>query len=138
MKSIGQAGSAMPQAKLGDIERAVQLAVTFGSKDNVTKGLKQLRDATAAHDKAREDAEAAGRKAADRDKAAQEAEGKATHARQALADESAEAHAALGKRETDVAERERLVTEAEQSQEARDRELTRREDHLRKAGVRGF
>ena len=34
--------------------------------------------------------------------------------------------------------RERHATEAEQSQEARDKELKRREDHLREAGVRGF
>ena len=138
MKSIGQAGSAMPQAKLGDIERAVQLAMTFNSKGAVTKGLEQLRDATAAHEKAREDAEAAGRKAADRDKAALAAEAKATRARQALADESAEAQAAHVKRKTDADEREAAADAREDAQEAREDDLKRREALLHKAGVAGF
>ena len=139
MKTLGRmAGSSMPRAKPGDHERALALlAATADTK--VTKArLVELRDATAAHDKSREEAEAAERKAAERDKAAHRAELDATVARQALADESAEAAASLGKRETAVTERERLAAEAEQSQEARDKELQRREDHLRKAGVRGF
>ncbi len=138
MKSLGMSGGAMPRAKPGDHERALALlAATADTK--VTKArLVELRDATLAHDKAREDAEAAGRKAAERDKAAHRAELDATIARQAMADESAEAQAALAKRETAVAERERLATECEQSQEQRDKGLAQREDHLRKAGVRGF
>ena len=138
MKSLGMASSAMPRAKPGDHERALALlAATADAK--VTKArLVELRDATAAHDKAREDAEAAERKAAERAKAAHRAEMDATIARQALADESAEAAASLGKRETAVAERERLATECETSQAARDADLKRREEHLSKAGVRGF
>ena len=73
-----------------------------------------------------------------RDQVAREAEADATRARQLLADESSAAMAALGQREVAVAERERLVTEAEQSQGLRDKELLRREKHLREAGVRGF
>ncbi len=128
----------MPRPKPGDHERALALlAATADAK--VTKArLVELRDATAAHEKAREEAKAAERKAAERDKAAHRAELDATIARQAMADESAEAQASLGKRETAVAERERVAGEVEKSQEARDKELQRREDHLRKAGVRGF
>ena len=135
---LGLKPALVPKAKPGDFERALQLAATFGSKDAVTKGLKELRDATAAHDKARDDAQADLVRAVQRDTEAQASEAKAIIARQALADESAAATATLGKRETAVAERERLVKEAETSQEARDKEFTRREDHLRGAGVRGF
>ena len=129
---------AMPKAKPGDFERALQLAATFGSKDAVTKGLKELQDATAANEQTRDDAQAAEVRAVQRDTEAQASEAKAIIARQALADETAVAHNELGQRESAVAERERLVKEAETSQEARDKEFTRREDHLRKAGVRGF
>ena len=138
MKTLGMAGSAMPRAKPGDFEKALALMAATGA-DKATKAyLTELRDATLAHDKAREDAEAATAKAKQRESEAQAAEAAATGTRQALADESAEAQAALGKRETAVADRERLATECEQSQEARDKELARREDHLRQAGVRGF
>ena len=138
MKSLGMTGPAMPRAKPGDHERALALlAATADAK--VTKArLLELRDATAAHDKSREEAEAATAKAKQRESEAQAAEADAIRARQALADDSAKARDELGKRETAVAERERLVTEAEQSQEAQDTELTRREVHLREAGVRGF
>ncbi len=135
---LGLKSAVMPKAKPGDFERALQLAATFGSKDAVTHGLKQLRDATAALDKARDDAQATMAAATKRDTMAREAEAAATHARQALADETAAARAELGQRETAVAERERLAGECETSQEARDKELLRREEHLREAGVRGF
>ena len=138
MKSLGMASSAMPRAKPGDHERALALLAATADAKATKVRLTELRDATAALEKSRDEAEAAERKAAKRDKAAHRAEMDATVARQALADESAEAAASLAKRETAVAERERLATEAEQSQEARDKELQRREDHLRKAGVRGF
>ena len=138
MKTLGMAGSAMPRAKAGDYDKALALLAATGADKGTKAYLTELRDATTAHDKAREDAEAAERKAADREKAAQAAEAEATRARQALADESAEAQAAHAKRETAVAERERLATECETSQEVRDRGLAQREDHLRKAGVRGF
>ena len=54
-------------------------------------------------------------------------------ARQALADETAAARAELGNRETAVADRENLVTETEQSQADRDKDLARRERLLREA-----
>ena len=138
MKSLGQAGSGMPRAKVGDYERALQLAATFGAKDVVKDGLKQLRDATAALDQARDDAQSTMAAATKREEAARTAETDATRARQALIDETAKARAELDQRETAVADRETMVTEAETSQGLRDKELQRREDHLREAGVRGF
>ena len=138
MKSLGQTGSAMPRAKPGAYDTALELLTTFGADETRKRHMTELRDATVAHDKARDAAQAAERKAAERDKAAQAAEAAAVRERQALADESAAATAALGTREKAVDERERLATEAEQSQVARDADLKRREDHLSKAGVRGF
>ena len=138
MKALGLKSAVMPKAKSGDFERALQLAATFGSKDAVTRGLKELQDAAAALDQARDDAQATAAAATKRDQMARQAETDATRARQLLADETAAATAVLGEREIAVAERERVVTEAEQSQGLRDKELTRREDHLREAGVRGF
>ncbi len=138
MKSLGMAGSPLPRARVSDFEMALQLLTIFGNDKARKQGMTELRDEKAAAVKAREDAEAAGRKAAERDKAAQAAEADATLARQALADESAAATTAHAERETAVAERERLATEAEHSQGLRDKELVRREVHLHEAGVAGF
>ena len=137
MKALLKPGS-MPRVKPGDYERALQLAATFGSKDAVKDGLKQLRDATAVLDQTRTDVEATMAAATKRDTMAREAETAATLARQSLIDETSSARAELGDREVAVAERERLATEAEESQGLRDKELARREKHLREAGVRGF
>ncbi len=138
MKTLGMAGSTMPRTKPGDHERALALLAAT-AEPKVTKArLVELRDATAAHDKSREEAEAAELKVVERTEAAQAAEADATRARQALADDSAKARDELGKRETAVAEREKVAGEVETSQEAQDTELTRREVHLREAGVRGF
>ena len=128
----------MPRPKPGDYDVALSLVAAFGDDKVVKATLTGLRDATLAHDKARDDAQAAERKAAERDKAAHRAELDATVARQALPDESAEALAVLAERETAVTERERVAKECETSQEARDKELARREAHLKQAGVRGF
>ncbi len=136
--NLGLKPGAVPKAKPGDHERALALLASVADPKATKKYLTELRDAQTAADKAREAAEVAERKTAERGKAAQEAEADATRARQLQADESAAAMAALGKREAAVQERERVAAECEQSQTARDEELTRREDHLRKAGVRGF
>ena len=74
----------------------------------------------------------------DTSKETSDANSKWVYVKELLADETAAATAALGEREIAVAERERVVTEAEQSQGLRDKELLRREKHLREAGVRGF
>ena len=135
---LGLKPSVMPKAKLDDFERALQLAATFGSKEDVMAGLQQLRDAKAAADEANSTAQATMAAATKRDTMAREAEADATRARQKLADESAASRAELGQREAAVVERERLATEAEKSQGLRDKELLRREKHLREAGVRDF
>ncbi len=128
----------MPRAKVGDFENALALLVATGADKSTKAYLGELHAATAAYDKAKDDAQAAERKVTTRESEAQAAEADATLARQLLADETAAATAALGEREIAVADRENLAKEAEQSQVARDKELTRREDHLREAGVRGF
>ncbi len=137
MKQLLRPG-AMPRAKVGDFENALALLVATGADKSTKAYLTQLHEATAAYDKARDDAQAAERKVTTRESEAQAAEADAIRARQALADETATARAELGQRETAVAERERLAGECETSQEARDKELARREEHLKKAGVRGF
>ncbi len=138
MKALGLKPALMPKTKPGDYERALQLAATFGSKDAVTHGLKQLRDATAALDQTRADVEATMAAATKRDKMAREAEADATLARQTLIDETEKARAELDHREVAVADRETMVAEVETSQGLRDKELQRRETHLHEAGVAGF
>ncbi len=137
MKTMLKPG-AMPRAKVGDFENALALLVATGADKSTKAYLTQLHEATAAYDKAKDDAQAAERKVTARETEAQTAEAAATLQRQALADETAAARAELGDREIAVAERENLVNEAEQSQVARDKELGRREQHLASAGVRGF
>ena len=137
MKHLLKPG-AMPRAKVGDFENALVLLVATGADKSTKAYLTQLHEATAAYDKAREAAEAAERKVTAREEAAREAEADAIRARQLLADETAKAREELGRREKAVADRENLVAEAETSQEARDKELHRREEHLKQAGVRGF
>ena len=138
MKSVGQAGGALPRAKAGDFERAALFNVSVNGDLETRSYLKELVAAQASHDEARAAAEAATVKAVERDKAAQKAEAAATRARQALVDETEKARTELGRREVGVTERERVATEAEQSQTARAEDLARREGLLREAGVTGF
>ena len=138
MKTLGMAGSARPRAKPEDYDAVIALLTALHGDKETKKYAGELRDATLVYDKAREEAEAAERKAAERNKAASRAELDATVARQALADESAEAQVVLAKRETAVTEREQTAGEVEKSQVLRDKELARREAHLKQAGVRGF
>ena len=137
MKQLLKPG-AMPRAKVGDFENALALLVATGADKGTKAYLTQLHEATAAYDKARDDAQAAERKVTARESEAQAAEAAAIRARQALADETALARTELGNRETAVAEREQVAAEVEKSQDARDVDLKRREQHLSKAGVRGF
>ena len=128
----------MTRARVGDFENALALLLATGADKGTKAYLGELHEATAAYDKAKDDAQAAERKVTTREAEAQTAEANATRARQALADETANARTELGAREVAVADREQLSAAAEKSQEMRDKELTRREDHLREAGVRGF
>ena len=135
---LGLKPGAMPRAKAGDFDKALALVAGVADAKATKKYLAELQDGTLAHDAAREAAEAAIAEAKRREGEAQAAEAEAIRARQKLADESAAAMVALDQREASVTDRENLVTEAEKSQELRDKELARREDHLKQAGVRGF
>ena len=87
---------AMPRAKVGDFENALALLVATGADKSTKAYLTQLHEATAAYDKAKDDAQAAERKVTTRESEAQAAEADATRARQALADETATARDELG------------------------------------------
>ena len=137
MKSLTKtmAGHGMPRAKAGDFERAWQVIVAAGGDTKTKAYLAELVKAQADHDEAQTAAQKAEAAAKKRESAAQKAEAAATRARQALVDDTATAHAELGKREAGVGGREGLATEIEATQDARDKGLAKREDHLRKAGV---
>ena len=137
MKQLLKPGT-VPRAKASDYDTALALLTSVNDPKATKKFLAELQDSTLAHDAAREAAEATMAAATKRDQMAKQAEADATRQRQLLADETAAARDELGAREVAVADRENLVAAAEKSQEARDRELERREQHLREAGVRGF
>ncbi len=139
MKNLAKmAGHGMPRAKAGDFERAWQVIVAAGGDTKTKAYLAELVKAQAAHDKAQTAAEAAQVVSDKREAAAQAAEADATRARQALVDDTATAHAELGKREAGVGGREGLATEIEVAQTKRDKGLAKRERLLREAGVQGF
>ena len=136
MKTLTQTmGHGMPRAKAGDFERAWQVIVAAGGDVKTKAYLAELVKAQADHDKAQAAAEGAQAVSEKREAAAQAAEADATRARQALVDDTAKARDELGKREAGVVAREALATEIEATQDARDKGLAKREDHLRKAGV---
>ncbi len=137
MKQLLRPG-AMPRAKVGDFENALALLVATGADKGTKAYLGELREATTAYDKSRDEARAAELKVEARESEAQTAEASATRARQALADETAGARTELGNREMAVTDRENLAGETEHAQAVRTKELQRRETHLRDAGVKGF
>ena len=135
MNNLGQAGSARPKVRPGDFERAWALIVETGG-DKATKAyLKELVAASAVHDKAREDAEAAAVEAKGRDATARQAEDAARSQREALATETANAREELGRREVAVGGRETAVAALELTQETLEADLSRRAQLLREAGV---
>ena len=138
MTGVGQTGRARPKTKSGDYDRAIELLTLCADAKVRKQHLVELRDAKVAAEEAREAAQGAERQVASRTSIAQAAESAATRARQVLADETAAARADLDTRDTNLADREHAVTETEAAQAERDRELARREDHLRKAGVANF
>ena len=138
MKTLGQAGSNMPRVKAGDFDRAWQVIVAAGGDTKTKAYLDELVAAEKNSDTAREAALAAVAKAQQRETAAQKAEAAATVARQALADETARGEHLLQTREKTVAARETAAADVEKAQDARDKELAAREQHLAAAGVSGF
>ena len=138
MMKVGFKPGAMPRTKPGDYERAWAVNVAAAGDLKVRKYLAELVAVEAAIGERETAVVERERVVAERDKAAQAAEANAIRARQALADETAAAQAAHAEREVVVTERERVAGEVDQSQDARDADLKRREEHLSKAGVRGF
>ena len=97
---------------------------------------KEFRTERLAYDKSKSEAEEAIAEAVEREAAAVKATAQANIAGQNLADKTTKEHAALAERESEVAEREQAADERETAQEERDGELARREDLLRRAGVK--
>ncbi len=137
MKPLLKPGT-MPRAKAGDFDKALALVAGVADAKATKKYLAELQDSTLAHDASREAAATAAAESTKREEAAREAESAATVSRQRLADETANARVELGDREVAVGERERLAGERETAQEARHKELARREGLLRDAGVKDF
>ena len=135
MKAVGQAGSWKPRVRPGDFERALALMVEVGGDKGTRTYLSELVAASAAQDKAREEAEAATAKAKQRESEAQAAEAKAARARQALADQSAAAQAALAKREAAVSKREASADSRDTALFTQKRDIDRRVKLLTEAGV---
>ena len=135
MKTMGQAGLAMPRAKPGDFERALQLLASVADSKSSKMHLQELRDATAAEVDRREEVEFLITKAKERDETARQAEADAAHARQVLGDETAAASAKLDTRERAVGEREKAVGEREAFLDKLGQDVDRRVKLLRAAGV---
>ncbi len=127
----------MNNREVAVLERQARAQEALAAAINSGMG-EEFRKEREALEKAHEVAEVSTAEAKRREAAALKAEADATRARQALADETEKARTELHRRFTAVTERERLAGECETSQEARDKELTRREEHLKKDGVRGF
>ena len=135
MNGLGMAGSARPKVKPGDFERAWALIVETGA-DKATKAyLKELVAASAVHDKARDEADAAAAEAKSRDATARQAEDAARSQTHALALATANARDELGRREVAVGGRETAVAALELTQETLNADLSRRAQLLREAGV---
>ena len=133
MMGVGQTGSALPRAKAGDYDRALALVAGLGDDKAVKAKLTELRDASLAHDKAREEAEAAALEAKRRDAMAQDAEDGARSELAELAGHKAAFDAQTrNERATLDAERQRLDEIAKQY-DAEGADLNQREAALKRA-----
>ena len=133
MKSIGQAGSAMPRTKPGDYERALALIVEVGGDKSTKAYLTELVAASAVHDKARGEAEAAAAEAKRRDAVAREAEASARSQREALATETAETDRRLTADRAHLANERQRLEELATELEGKDSDMKMREAALRRA-----
>ena len=135
--TLGLGGSARPRTRPGDYERCLELMAAIGGDKGTRKYLEELRDAQAAHDKARTAAEAAEKTAAEREQLAHEAELDAKSQRDALQTETEQADSRLR------VERGRQATERQRLQEWADNltatalDLQERENSL-KAAFRSY
>lgn len=118
---------AMPEAGVADFDRALQV-LDAGRGDKATKTyLTQVRDATAASNLAREEAEAtiAEKKRLEED--LQEAGAKMVVEQQRLGGETSRTRQEITAREEGVAERERLASEREAADQTQRKDLESRE-----------
>ncbi len=145
MTGPGLGGSAPPRASVRELERFLSFVEKFGTDEDRRAYLREVIDATKAHQEAAQKAEAAEAAAAQRVSDAEAIEANAAHVREAIRSEVEAAEAAAAQRETDRAEQERIFTarvEAadarDAAQDERDEGLAGREKHLSEAGVSGF
>ena len=133
MNGPGLGGSALPRTRPGDYERALALVASLGADKAVKAKLVELRDAEAANNVARENAEVAVAEAKRREGLAREAEASARSQRTSFATETAETDRRLSaERQELVSERQRLG-EWDEDLKVQDADLKQREDALRRA-----
>ena len=133
MTGPGLSGSALPRHRPGDYERALALVAGLGNDKAVKAKLGELRDAEAANNVAKENAEVAVAEAKRREGLAREAETDARSQRTAFATETAESDRRLTAERQELAGERRRLGEWDEELERKDSELTTREDALRRA-----
>ena len=133
MKSLGQAGSALPRLRPGDYERTLAIVAGLGNDESVKAKLTELRDAEVAHEAAREAAEVATSIASRREDAARLAEADAESEQSALATETAASAAQLRAARASHATEGQRLTELADDLTAKELDLKTREGALRRA-----
>lgn len=133
MTALGMGGSALPRTKPGDYDRALALVAGLGDDNAVKAKLIELRNAEAANNVARENAEGAIAESKQREAAAMEAEDNARSQRAALATATEEADKRIRAERAELATERQHLTELADDLEAKELDLTRREAALRTA-----
>lgn len=118
---------AMPEADVDDFDRALMVLNTARADKKEKTYLTQCRDATAASNLAREEAEAAIAEVKSQKVKVQEAEAKMVAEQQRLGDETSRTGQEITAREEAVAERERLAGEREAADQTQRKDLDGRE-----------
>ncbi len=133
MNGPGLGGSALPRARPGDYERALALVAGLGADKAVKAKLTELRDAQAANDLARENAEVAVAESKRLEGLAREAEADARSQRTSFATETAETDRRLTVERQELAGEQRRFGEWDEDLKAQDADLKQREDALKVA-----
>ena len=133
MSGLGMGGSALLKVKPGDYERAMALMVEVGGDKGTRKYLQELVTASAVHDKAREEAEAAAAEAKRRDALAQEAEDSARSEISDLATETAETDTRLRRERAALAAERQRLEELGKQLETTETDINMREGALKRA-----
>ena len=133
MSAFNQPGRARPQARPGDWERAIEILAATGADKETKTYLTDLRDASAAHDTARETAEAATAESKQREAVALEVEeGARSELAELAAHKTAYDTRIRNERAELDAERRRLDEQAK-TLDAEGADLTRREAAILRA-----